>query len=84
MVQERQPDALGALQSILISPKIEQRIEHLEEVVRRLTARLDEGKPFEDNVVAAVQPQIQRIENERLSRNELARLLIEIARRLES
>jgi len=84
LVQERQPDALGALQSILISPQIEQRIEHLEEVVRRLTARLDEGKPFEDKVVAAVQPQIQRIENERLSRNELARLLIEIARRLES
>ena len=83
MVQGRQTDALGALQSILVSPQIEQRIEQLEEVVRRLTTRLDEGKPFEDNVLAAVEPQIQRIENERLSRNELARVLIEIARRLE-
>lgn len=83
MPQEKSPDALGALQSILISPQIESRIEQLENVVDRLSARLDEGKPFEENVVAAVQPQIQRIESERLSRGELARLLIDIARRLE-
>lgn len=83
MTHGPQEESLRALQSILISPQIESRLTQLEGVVARLIERLDEGKPFEQNVVAAVKPQIDKIESERLSRGELARCLVEIARGLE-